>query len=259
MHKTGRLKFIADAAALYPRDGHRHGAHSDAAAKIPHEDIRYLSRDEIAGFGIDRREFAETPWFSHGVPTVRPYVSKWIVEASGPERKDIVSALVMMGCGQQQHVAIQYMRGLASDEVARTRQRDGFDRRAERSILSMSGYPSKHDAIDTGAVFASAAALLPFAAFESLAAAAAAGSVESDRGFTRSPPRVIKLSTQRLGEGIKALGEKCAPSAQPASWVDGTQVPFVPAQKGSPAVPAAPYGAYPVPELGLGTGAGKKK
>jgi hypothetical protein len=230
----------------------------DAAARIPHEDVHYLSRDEIAGYGIDRREFAETPWFivqySNNNTT---YLNKWIVEARGPERKDHRISLVMMGCGQQQRVRMQYVRGLASGEVSGPVSVTVSI--GDRKIsLSMSGDPRKRDPIDTGVSFASAGGSLPLAAFESLAAAEAAEIVESDP-VSKNPPRVIKLSTERLGEGIKTLVAKCAQSAQPASWVDGTQVPYVPGQKGSPAVPAAPYGAYPVPELGLGTGAGGRK
>ena len=68
----------------------------DASLKIPHEDIRYLSRGEIAAFGIDRREFAETPWFFIQFPNNTAYVSKWIVEARGPERKDYRVSVVLL-------------------------------------------------------------------------------------------------------------------------------------------------------------------
>ena len=229
----------------------------DAAARIPHEDVHYLSRDEIAGYGIDRREFAETPWFTVQTSNNTTYLNKWIAEARGPERKDHRISLVMMGCGQRERVRVQYIRGLASGEVSGPVSVTVLIG-GRKISLSMSGYPSKHDPIDTGALFASAGGSLPLAAFESLAAAEAAEIVESDP-VSKNPPRVIKLSTERLGEGIKTLASKCAPSAQPASWVDGTQIPYVPGQKGGPAVPAAPYGAYPVPELGLGTGGAKKK
>jgi hypothetical protein len=35
---------------------------SEAAAQTSHERVRYLSLDEIARFGIDRREFQESKW-----------------------------------------------------------------------------------------------------------------------------------------------------------------------------------------------------
>jgi hypothetical protein len=119
----------------------------------------------------------------------------------------------------------------------------------------MSKAPTKRDPIDTGGSFALAAGSLPLATLESLVAAASTEIVESDP-VAKLPPRVIKLTTDGLGEGIKTLGARCVQPAQPANWDGGTQVPHVPGQKGGSTTPAAPYGAYPAPELGLG---GKKK
>jgi hypothetical protein len=33
-----------------------------AAIAVPHESARFLERDELVHFGIDRREFGETAW-----------------------------------------------------------------------------------------------------------------------------------------------------------------------------------------------------
>ena len=83
-------------AALHRGDGHRCKA-VRCRRRIPHEDVHYLSRDEIAGYGIDRREFAETPWFTVQTSNNTTYLNKWIAEARGPERKDHRISLVMMG------------------------------------------------------------------------------------------------------------------------------------------------------------------
>ncbi len=41
----------------------------EAAEKIPNEFVKYLSREEIAQFGIDTRAFVESPWvFNEGIP-----------------------------------------------------------------------------------------------------------------------------------------------------------------------------------------------
>lgn len=230
----------------------------DAAARVPHEDVHYLSRDEIASFGIDRRAFAETPWFLAQFSNNAAYLNKWIVEARGPQRKDHRVSVVVLACAPQQRVRVQYIRGLARGEVSGPVSATLVI--GDRKInLAMSGNPSKRDPIDTGASFAAAGGSLPLAAFEALAAAADAEIVEADPA-SKNPPRVIKLSTNRLDEGVKALAARCAQAPQPASWAGGTQVPYVPAQKGNPpATPAAPYGAFPAPEVGLGTGTGRKK
>ena len=91
----------------------------DAAAKIPHESIQYLSRDQIAAFGIDRREYTDTPWFVSQFSNNTTYVSKWIVDAKGPERKDYRVSIVLLTCSSAYRASIRYLRGLASDEVGR--------------------------------------------------------------------------------------------------------------------------------------------
>ena len=50
---------------------------------------------------------------------------------------------------------------------------------------------------------------VPIAALESLADAGAAEIVEYDP-ITKKAPRVVKLTTQGLAEGIKVLRDKCA-------------------------------------------------
>ena len=51
----------------------------DAAAAIRHERVRYISRDEIARFGIDRRDFHESRWVVDEGP--RFVVVKFATEA----------------------------------------------------------------------------------------------------------------------------------------------------------------------------------
>src|SRR5262249_3746614 len=41
-----------------------------AAFGVPNETMRFLERDELARFGIDRREFGESPWYFTEKPTV---------------------------------------------------------------------------------------------------------------------------------------------------------------------------------------------
>jgi hypothetical protein len=60
----------------------------EAAAQIGHERIRYLSLDEIARFGIDRREFQESRWMPDEAPPGPPAVIKFVVEAKGNEPKE---------------------------------------------------------------------------------------------------------------------------------------------------------------------------
>src|SRR5688572_23543170 len=93
LHKTRAAEAIA-ATRRYMREMGIDPALVDTAEKTPHEDIHYLSRDQLAGFGIDRREFAETPWFLTHLSSTS-YLSKWIVEARGPARKDYRISVIL--------------------------------------------------------------------------------------------------------------------------------------------------------------------
>jgi len=228
----------------------------DASLKIPHEDIRYISRGEIAAFGIDRREFAETPWFLSQFRDNTAYVSKWFVEARGPERKDYRVSVVMFRCSRTYHLdaAIRYLRGLASDEGGRSASAT-FTIGEHNAQFSLSGNATTQAAIEAGSRFVSASSFVPFDELEAAVAHGAIGIVETGVLTDRKQQRAITLSTHGLADAVKQMRGRCAPLAQPASSAAGAGVP---AQAGGVPTPGAmPYGAYPAPELGLG-GAGQK-
>jgi hypothetical protein len=259
LHKARAAEAIA-ATRRYIRDMGIDPTLLDTAEKTPHADIYYLTRDEVAAFGIDRREFAETPWFFTQFSSGNSYLSKWIVEARGPGRKDYRVSVVLFRCSGANQAAIQYLRGLASDEIGRPAAAT-FAIGKHKARLVLSGDGTRQASVDGGSRFSAAAS---FAPFDDLVAAAEQGAIrvtEADPRLDTKLFNVVELSTHGLGEGIRRLRERCGLPAQPASWVDGTKVPhIVPAQqKGGAATPAAPYGAYPAPELGLGTTGGLKK
>jgi hypothetical protein len=72
----------------------------DAARQIPHERIRFLSRDEIARFGIDRREFHESGWMVDEGPPGPFALLKFVTEAAGPDRKEYRTARIRLTCGR---------------------------------------------------------------------------------------------------------------------------------------------------------------
>jgi hypothetical protein len=239
----------------------------DATMKVPHEDIYYLSRDDIAAYGIDRREYAESPWFTIQYSNNTFHLNKWMVEARGAERKEYRVSIVLLSCAQAQRATIRYLRGLASAEVGRP-VTAAFSIGKHKAILSLRAVAAKQDTVDTGGLFSSSANYVPFDELEAAAAHGAIGIVETGAFADTKQQRVIELSTQGLAEGIKQLREKCIPVAQaapgaapvqPSPWAPPAQVPFVPAQAGSESTPASPYGAYPVPERGLGGRVSREK
>jgi hypothetical protein len=230
----------------------------DTAEKTPHENIHYLSRDEIAAFGIDRRDFAETPWFFAQFSNGSAYVSKWIVDARGPERKEYRVSVVMFRCSSPSRAGMQFVRGLASDEIERPAVAT-FSVGKQKLRLPLTG-ASKRDTIDKGGTFSAGVSSLLLTELEAAATSDAAIRVtEGDPRLDTKLFSVFELSSHGLVEGTKRLRERCERPVQPASWTDSTKIPHAPTSSGGSAMPSAPYGAFPAPEFGLGTGGPKKK
>jgi len=68
----------------------------DAAAAVPNETIRFITREEIARFGIDKREFIETRWAAEAGTTGS--FAKWVMEARGAEPKQYRTTMIRLGC-----------------------------------------------------------------------------------------------------------------------------------------------------------------
>lgn|SRR5262245_59205065 len=180
----------------------------DVAQKIAHEDIYYLSRDQIAAFGIDRRDFAETPWFFAQFSNGNGYVSKWIVEARGPERKEYRISAVLFRCSTPSRATMQYLRGLASDEIGRAATAV-FSIGQQKLRLALSGI-TKRDTIDAGGMFSTGVSSILFTELEAAAASdAAIRMTEGDPLLDSKLFNVIEMSTQGLAASLKPLREKC--------------------------------------------------
>jgi hypothetical protein len=182
----------------------------DLAVTIPHDQVHYLSRDQIAGFGIDARNFQETRWTEVEAARKRLVVAKFFAQARGPNGKEFRTSVIYLSCAMPSGVGIIYSRGLASDEAGAARPvRLTIGKRtiAFRPNVSV----KRIDAFDTGGSFQTRIAYAPFEYFET---GAAAGSID----ITETKPkdassRVIKLSTQGLSASIKTLRQRCARAA----------------------------------------------
>lgn len=231
LHKTRAAQAIA-ATRSYIRAMGIDPTLLDVAQKVPHEDVYYLTRDEIAAFGIDRRDFAETPWFFVRFPSGNAYVSKWIVEARGPDRKEHRISVVLLRCLSPTRVSMQFVRGLASDEIQRPATAI-FSIGKQKLRLSLSG-ASKRDTIETGGTFSTGVSSVLLTELEAAAASnAAIRMTEADPRLDTKLYNVVELSTHGLAASLKPLREKCAPPVQippalpaPPSWGKGTGVPF---------------------------------
>jgi hypothetical protein len=78
----------------------------DLAVKIPHDQVHYLSRDQIAGFEIDTRGFQETRWTEIEAARKRFYVTKFFAEARGASGKEFRTSVPVMrrAVGRRDHL-----------------------------------------------------------------------------------------------------------------------------------------------------------
>jgi hypothetical protein len=179
----------------------------DLALNTPFEHLHFLSRDEIAGFGIDTRLFQETRWAAANNPQAPLAVFKLLTEAKGSAGKEYRTSFIRLVCRNSSLVSLAYVRGLASSEVG---QPTAITVTAGDRNLT---FPRprgefKYEAIDTGATFDTRQISVPIEFFE---AAAASESIDiTETGAGAQPERVSKLSTIGLRGAIDALRHECS-------------------------------------------------
>src|SRR5712691_10613201 len=177
----------------------------DLAAKIPHEDVHYLTREEIVGFGIDLRGASEARWIAAEVMPQRLWTMKFFVEPSGEGKNELRSNMIQMECVSQRYSRLGYFRGLESDESDLRRKVELS--MAERRIPLSGGSSFKVDAIESGKSFELGSAELPL---DLIDAASARDHIEiREVNSVRETSRVIKLSTVGLSQAVGKLRERC--------------------------------------------------
>jgi len=180
----------------------------EVATKVPHDQVHYLSRDEIAAFGIDMREFQETRWMALELPPQPLSALKLVVEAKGVSRKEFRTSIIQLACSGPRRFRIAYFRGLGSDEIGAVRTiKLAFDGRS--ILLSGMGSISKIDSIDTGGLFEIRIASEPFEFFEAAAERDSIDIIASDPRSSMTLSSTIKLSTAGLAHALSMLRPRC--------------------------------------------------
>jgi hypothetical protein len=91
---------------------------TDAAAKVSADGVRYLSRDEIARFGLETRAVYETPWMPYENFSNQFVVLKSVTQASEAGGKDYRTTNVRIWCtGGGVGLWFVYQREPSSDET----------------------------------------------------------------------------------------------------------------------------------------------
>jgi hypothetical protein len=179
-------------------------------AKVPHESIHYLTRDEIVGFGIDVREFNEARWVATELVPQKLWVVKFFVAAKDERRKELRQSFIRIECGSPQKAKFAYFRGLGSDDAGIKRTIDvNLPNRKVRLFGTGSVY--KLDAIEPGTSFELWGTEL---SLDDIEAAATPRSIEITESYNADvAPRVARLSTAGLSQAISALRTRCSASS----------------------------------------------
>ena len=177
----------------------------EAAAQIAHERLRYLSLNEIARFGIDRREFHESRWMVDEGPPGPLAVIKFVVEAKGSEPKQYLTTRIRLTCGRPGEITVQYSRELPSTDkpasIAVAARGDVFVLAPPRGKPVL-GY---NDVQIEGRL-----ARVPVAFFEEAAAGDAIEITQApDSSTPDKPPPPTRLSVHGLSDSIRALAQRC--------------------------------------------------
>jgi hypothetical protein len=241
LHKNKAAAHLVD-TRRYLREMGIEGALLDAALKIPHESIHYLSRNDIAAYGIDRRKFDETRWLIVTTRNDQMVLTKWLVEAIGEDRKDYRVSTIWLACAGPRRASIRFWRSVP--DRASGKQAATFLLGKQKVVLLERSSAIKNDLFDTGGWVATSIDYVPFETLEAAGTMQAIEFAESDPWDSGKTARVSKISTEGMAEGVKQLRDKCAASGAgwPAGTQGATQVPFTPAQPGAgtPAIPGMP-------------------
>jgi hypothetical protein len=179
----------------------------DLLSKVPHEQVYYLTPNEIAAFGIDTREAREAHWIATELLPRQLWTMKYFVEAKGPDRKELHTSLIRLECGDVAHAKLSYFRSLGQGETGAGQRTIKLAAGSQSALLTSYGSPFKMEAIETGTSYHLWYAYARFDLFETAAARQLVELVESEQAGT--PPRITKLSTAGLSQAITALRQRC--------------------------------------------------
>ena len=186
----------------------------DAAAKISADDIRYLSRDEIARFGVETRNVYETAWLPYLERDKRPAVLKSVTQPKGASGREYRTSSIQISChGAGPSLWFAYGRELASDEIGPATAIRAVAGDTEFSVGGTSASSTSVDRriVTTGGEF--------------LAKAIAAPAIVITETFTAAGnepawSREIKFSTNGLAKAVEDLQKSCTPSPAVAAAAD---------------------------------------
>ncbi len=189
----------------------------DAARKIPSDRVRYLSRDEIVAFGIDRRELVESLWLFSDQSSVAAAVK--LIErregAAGAFRR----VILRVTCAGPDTLHLQFAREAGDGKSSLL---DRFRLRLGATVLPL-GWAVMAKPIADWLPLEVRVVDVPIAALrEPTMVIEAAPSSATPTGEAATGASAATLTAQNVGSGLSSLARRCAapPAASPGSAVE---------------------------------------
>ena len=198
----------------------------DVITSVPHERIHYLSRQQIADFGIDTSDFRESHWTvmeDESSPEVA-------VEARAKRHKVYQTDVIRLSCAGPGRVRLVHFRSLAPDQTGALRS---VELAADERMLSLAktASVSKLEAMETGGSYE--IRIAQGDALDFLEATATRGHIdiiESVSADAATPPRILRLAANGLSEALEKLKRTCKEhkiSDGVGTISDGPGIPFL--------------------------------
>lgn len=175
----------------------------DIAARTPHEKVRYLSRCELAEFGIDRRSFAEGHWSKSTIPSLR--IGKLFVLMSRGGEKSFRTNYVRLTCAGPYRARFIYFReSMPGEFEAEARPKIllgtlGFELSRTPAPVTVSLFEKDH----TFAAYSS------YVSFNALEDAEGDGGIVIEEPGDSGAPTQIRISTDRLPDLLREMRGQC--------------------------------------------------
>jgi hypothetical protein len=181
----------------------------DVIYRTKHEDMHFLSRAEIARYGIDTRELVERAWTVEF--DARRDSAWWTLNQSWPglaavkllydgrDRNGYRAAFVSFACVSKDHLAVTFGRERTAGEAALLGAIKAVTRGGDFDFA-----PEVSTVLDTTMrAFAVRRARVPIALMEAAAAGDTIEITEAAERASEVPPRVTKLSTFGLARSLR--------------------------------------------------------
>ena len=174
------------------------------ASEVSHERVRYLTRDEMARFGIDRRDFHESRWMAEEGPSGAAAVVKFAAAAKAGEPKRHRVMQLLLACGRPGFITVGFARDLdPADRLASAALA------ASGSEVMLSPGRAQPTVRPNGVEMEIWVAAAPRAFLDGAARGDAIEIVETPAIALNAPPRRVKLSTAGLAPSVDALAQYC--------------------------------------------------